>query len=87
MAEKAKIRTNTFYTWLKKDEDFKNAWNEVWYWAIDRYMPSVVAAQLKKAQGGDTKAARYLSDLSGKMVQRHAVDHGVIKVRITKEEE
>jgi hypothetical protein len=76
ICDEAGIKRNTFYTWIKKDEDFRNAWNEVWEWAIDRHMPSVVAAQLKKAQGGDTYAARYLSDLSGRMIRNIDVKSG-----------
>lgn len=67
ICEEAEIQRQTFYTWIEKDEGFRNAWNEVWEWSIDRYMPSMVAAQIKKAQDGDTAALRVLSDLSGRM--------------------
>lgn len=70
MCKEAGIVTKTFYNWYEKDEDFKKAWLSVWEWQIDKYMPSVVAAQVKEAQGGSTQAARYLSDVSGKMVKR-----------------
>ena len=70
ICEEAGIVTKTFYNWLEKDEGFRDAWLSVWEWQIDRYMPSVVAAQVKKAQGGSTQAARYLSDVSGKMVKK-----------------
>ncbi len=46
ICEEAGIKRNTFYTWIKKDEDFRKAWNEVWEWGIDRYMPGMVAAQV-----------------------------------------
>ena len=67
LCEEVGINRTTFYNWMDKDEDFKKAWNEVWEWAIDQYMASVVAAQVKEAQDGSTPAAKYLADLSGKM--------------------
>ncbi len=70
ICKEAGIVAKTFYNWLEKDEDFRNAWHSVWEWQIDRYMPSVVSAQVKKAQDGSTQAARYLSDVSGKMVKK-----------------
>lgn len=73
LCEEAEINRGTFYKWLEKDEDFKNAWNEVWKWQIDKYMPSVVSAQVKEAQDGSTPAAKYLSELSGKMIKK--VEH------------
>ena len=69
ICEEAGIKRNTFYTWIKKDEDFRKAWNEVWEWGIDRYMPGMVAAQVKKALQGDTYAVKYLSELSGRMIK------------------
>jgi hypothetical protein len=57
----------TFYNWIEKDENFREAWNSVWEWSIDMYMPSIVSAQVKEAQGGSTPAANYLANLSGKM--------------------
>ena len=69
ICEEAEIQRQTFYTWIKKDEDFRKAWNEVWKWGIDRYMPGMVAAQVKKALQGDTYAVKYLSELSGRMIR------------------
>ena len=52
ICKEAEVSTRSFYNWLGKDEDFKEAWNTVWEWQIDRYMPSIVSAQVKEAQDG-----------------------------------
>lgn len=83
MCDEARIGRNTFYRWLEKDADFKHAWDTIWYIAIDQYMPSIVAGQIDKAiKERDTQAAKYLADLSGKMIKK--VDHtsGGDKIKI-----
>lgn len=76
ICEEAGIKRQTFYNWIKKDEKFREAWNKVWEWSIDRYMPGMVSAQVKKALTGDTAAAKYLSELSGRMVKNVDIKSG-----------
>ena len=75
ICNEAGIERQTFYNWIKKDENFRNAWNEVWEWAIDRYMPGMVSAQVKKALAGDTQAVKYLSELSGRMIKKQEIEN------------
>ena len=76
LCKEAGVSRTSFYNWVEKDEDFRSAWNTVWELAIDKYMPSVVAAQVKEAQDGSTPAAKYLSELSGKMKREIDVNLG-----------
>jgi len=83
MCEKAGITRDTFYRWRKEDDNFRDAWNEIWYWSIEQHMPSIVAAQVEKAMSGDTHAANYLTNLSAKMISPSKVQD----LRIKKEKE
>ena len=76
MCQEAHIVPKTYYNWLEKDEGFRDAWMKLWEFQIDRYLPSVVAAQIHKAQDGHTGAARFLGDLSGKMSRKVDVTSG-----------
>lgn len=73
ICEEAGVNRTSFYRWLKEDTGFKAAWQDIWRSSITRHMPAVVAAQVRKAEEGDTNAAKLLSDLAGVLKQK--VEH------------
>ena len=76
MCKEAHVAVKSYYNWYSKDEGFRKAWQKIWEVGIDRYMPSIVAAQVKKAHDGSTLAARFLADLSGRMQKKIDVTSG-----------
>jgi hypothetical protein len=70
ICKEARVTPRTFYNWLGNESGFRDAWNEIWVTSIDDHMPSVVAAQVGRALDGSTRAAEYLTTLSGKMIRK-----------------
>jgi len=68
--KEADVVRRTFYYWLRNNECFAKAWDDVWRRAITRHMPSIVSALTGKARKGDVPAARLLADMSGSMRQQ-----------------
>lgn len=66
----------TFYRWLEKDENFKKAWEGVWYGAVKRHLPGVVMAQIYKALEGDTRAAEFVAKMAGDWVEKKDITSG-----------
>ncbi len=75
ICEVAGVDRKSFYNWMKKDDEFKAAWEDIWIHSVRRHMPGVVAAVIAKAQDGDVPAARLIADLAG--VTRQRIDAAV----------
>ena len=69
ICKEAKVERQTIYKWFK-DPDFMKAWNDTWIAPIERHLPSMTAAQIKKAEKGNTNAYAKLIEATGKMVRR-----------------
>lgn len=80
VCEASDVTRQTFYRWLDNDE-FRQAWESVWYGSIRRHLPGVVAAMIDKAQGGDVQAARLVADMAGVMKQ-HVETSGTQTIRV-----
>lgn len=75
ICKEAKIDRKTIYTWFK-NADFMKAWNDTWTTPVERQMPPMMAAQIKKALKGNTFAFQALLNASGKMIKRVDVTSG-----------
>lgn len=69
----AGVDRSRLYAWLAEDADFRAAWEGLWQVSLKRHLPGIVAAQVDKAQKGDTAAARLLLDLAGMLTQKHKI--------------
>jgi len=67
ICEEAKTSRKSFYRWYRTSKTFRKAWDELWDFQINQYLPSVVAAQIDRALKGYTPAARLLFEISGRM--------------------
>lgn len=65
VAKAAGVPRRTVYNWLERDEGFKNSWENLWKTTLSRHVPGVVAALVKRAQGGDPTAAKLVLEMAG----------------------
>ena len=70
VCDDADVARQTFYKWLDSSEEFKKAWDEVWYGSIKRHLPGVISAQIERALQGDTRAAELIAKLAGVSVEK-----------------
>lgn len=75
IAVDAGVPRRTLYKWFDKDPDFLDAWENIWRITLGRHIPGIVSAQIKRAQKGDSRAARLILDLVGAIRQVHKHVH------------
>lgn len=74
IAAAAGVPRRTLYNWLD-DENFRDAFENIWRVMLGRHIPGIVSAQIKLAQKGDSRAARLILDLCGAIRQVHKHVH------------
>lgn len=66
IAKMAKVPLRNYYSWMKTSVVFQKAWKDLWGRQIDKALPAVVDALIKRVQKtGDPVAARLLLELTG----------------------
>ena len=65
IAKQAGVRRQTIYEWLNNDPAFRHAWDELPRNLLRTHLPGVVAAMVRKAQGGDVQAAKLVLEAAG----------------------
>ena len=81
VCNEAGVSRESFYKWLRDDEQFREAWEQVYHGAVRKHLPGVVAAMVERAQSGDVAAARLIADLSG-VIKQKVEQSGDIKIRV-----
>ena len=80
----ADVSRATYYRWLQKDAEFREAWEAAWRGSLRRHLPGVVAAVIQKALAGDMRAARLVADMAGAITRQSTVS---IEVAVRREAE
>ena len=70
----ADVSRQSFYEWLREDDDFRDAWANLWKRAIERSLSPVIVAMAHKAANGDVAAARLIVDIAGIVSRKSSIE-------------
>lgn len=82
LCQQTKTPRRTFYNWLQYSPEFKSYWENLWKGSISGSLPSIINAQIDRAEKGDTKAARLLVELMGLLKQQYVHSGGENPIEI-----